>query len=177
MFWFFRIGWIARERISRWIGRGEFMGCNTEPGWGDSWGSGPVSTKDPTPFSVSAMKVSFCDWLLLLSDGCGFWAECGLVLHSFMERESLSFPAPECSPWEGSGLVLAPCLPQDRLTPQKMGQYDYQPYGVNRERNSFLVNGVGVGVPRRGWGLVGSQSVWDLIQVPVANFKGASLVP
>ena len=90
-----------------------------------------------------------------------------------MERESLAFPAPECSPWEGSGLVLAACLPQDQLTAQKVGQYDYQPYGVNIERNSFPVNGVGVGVPIRGWGLVGSQSVGDLIQVPVANFGGA----
>lgn len=77
---------------------------------------------------------------------------------SWKGSPSLS-PAPECSPWEGSGLVLAPCLPQDQLTAQKVGQYDYQPYGVNIERNSFPVNGVGVGVPIRGWGLVGSQSV------------------
>ena len=54
----------------------------TKSGVECSWGSGTCQHSGPQASIPFCTMVSFCDWLLLLSDRCAFGPECCIVLHS-----------------------------------------------------------------------------------------------
>lgn len=143
VFWFFQ------DRLDRIAG--EDIKVNRQKLWvvTQSRNGGQLRlrtcTSGPHALSPSLCNEGVLLWppALLLAMMDVAFEQCGLVLHTFMERSPSLSQLLSVHP--GKALAcFKPCLPQDRLTPQKMGQYDYQPQEMNREEQFSCEYGVRV---------------------------------